>query len=62
MLAAEAWLEHAQRAADHFLQRQPLLMQIKAAGLDPRHIQQVVHQPGGVEHMLADFVGLRGMF
>ena len=61
VLAAEARFEHAQRAADHFLQRQPLFMQIKAAGLDPRHIQQVVYQPGGVEHMLADFVGLRGM-
>ncbi len=37
------------------------LCRLKAAGLDPRHIQQVVHQTGGVEHMLANFIGLRSM-
>ena len=34
-------------------------MQIKAAGLDPRHIQQIIHQAGGIEHVLAYLVGLR---
>jgi hypothetical protein len=28
MLAAEARFEHAQRAADHLFQRQPLFMQL----------------------------------
>ena len=34
-------------------------MQIKSAGLDPRHIQQIIHQPGGVQYVLAYLIGLR---
>ena len=37
-------------------------MQIKAAGLDPRHIEEIIHQPGGVEHVLANLIGLRRVF
>ncbi|KEH09535.1 hypothetical protein GY14_12305 [Delftia tsuruhatensis] len=34
----------AQRAADHFIQRQPFALQVHAALLQARHVQQVLHQ------------------
>ncbi|MOA36168.1 hypothetical protein D3C78_1576770 [compost metagenome] len=53
--------QHVQRSADDLLQRLPLFSQIKATGLNACHIQQVVHQPGGAQYLLADLTGLRSM-
>ena len=36
-------------------------MQIESTGLNARHVQQVVHQAGGIEHVLANFIRLRGI-
>ncbi len=62
MPPAEARLQHLERAAYHFFQRQPLFAQVKTAGLNARHIQQIIHQSRGVQHMLANFARLRRVF
>jgi hypothetical protein len=36
--------------------------EVKTAGLNTRHIEQVIHQPRGIQHMLADLAGLKGVF
>ncbi|MNE54255.1 hypothetical protein D3C80_1490200 [compost metagenome] len=54
-------LQHMQRCADDLFQRLPLFAQVETAGLNARHIQQVVHQPGGAQHLLADLTGLGRM-
>ncbi|SVK52776.1 Uncharacterised protein [Acinetobacter baumannii] len=60
-MLAEQRLQHVQRGADDLFQRLPLFTQAKTAGLDARHIQQVVHQPGGAQHLLTDLAGLGGV-
>ncbi|MNL83111.1 hypothetical protein D3C87_2106700 [compost metagenome] len=65
MPPAQARLQHFQRTADHLFQRQPLFFEVKSAGLNARHVEQIIDQPGGVQHVLADFAGLqcvRGIF
>ena len=62
MPSAETGLQHFQRASYHFLKRKPLFFEVEPARLYPRHIEQVIHQPRGVQHVLADLAGLQGVF
>ena len=62
MPPTEAGLQHFQGAAYHFFQREPLFFEVKPARLNARHIEQVIHQTGGIQHVLADFAGLKGVF
>ncbi|MNE53217.1 hypothetical protein D3C80_1479290 [compost metagenome] len=50
-----------QRGTDDLFQRLPLFTQVKTTGLNARHIQQIVYQAGGTEHLLADLAGLWGV-
>ena len=62
MSPAQAGFEHFQRAAHHLFQREPLFFEVKSARLDTRHVEQVIHQARGIQHVLADLAGLKGMF
>ncbi len=61
MPPTEAWLEHFQGAAYHLFKREPLFFEVKTAGLNTRHIKQVIHQARGIQHVLADLAGLKGV-
>ena len=58
MAPAETRLQHLQRTADNLLKGEPLFFEVKPAGLNARHVQQVVHQARGIQHVLANFAGL----